>query len=71
MVEEVDDELRDHLVVFNLTELPELDLLANVWLIFLVRDTKYLFVLLLLLLELLQKLVLVAEDLCLFGHVCH
>lgn len=71
MVEEVDNKLRNHLVEFDLTKLSKLNLLANMWLIFLMCDTEYLLVLLFLFLELFEELVLMAEDFYLFGHICH
>ena len=71
MVEEVDNELWDHLVVFNLAKLSKLNLLANMWFIFILRDTKYLLILFFLFLKLLKKLVLMAEDFYLFGHISH
>ena len=68
MVEEVNDELWNDLVEFNLTKLPELDLLADVRLLLILSDAKYLFVLLFLFLQLLEKFVLVAENFNLLGH---
>lgn len=71
MVEEVYHKLWNHLVELDLAKLLELDLLANVWLVFLVGYSKYLLILLLLLLELFEELVLMAKDFDLFSHVGH